>query len=137
MKQVVFIAIIGILISACNRDETNIPYYPVNITIYLDDPQWINLSATGGYEYITGGSKGIILFRTSPSQIVAYERHCTYNPNEGCKISMDSSFVSATDDACCGSSFSMFDGSIISGPAVLPLRIYHTEIIDNVLYIRN
>ena len=61
---------------------------------------------------IEGGVKGIIVYRESLSNFKAYERNCTYQPTNTCAtVSVDDTNLIAVD-SCCGSMFSILDGSI-------------------------
>jgi nitrite reductase/ring-hydroxylating ferredoxin subunit len=137
MNKMLTVAILTILLISCKRDTDQIPNVLVDITIYTSDPQWINLSSTGGWEYISGGSKGIILFRTSPTEFMAYERHCPYQAEENCSISVDESLISASDSTCCVSSFNLYNGAVNSGPSTFPLKAYQTTFDGEILFIRN
>lgn len=107
-----------------------IPYIPFDdIVINLTLPQYISLKNVGGYYELTGndqGVRGIIIYRKSASVYLAYEKNCSFRPNEACAtVDVDGSTLYMTD-TCCGSSFSFSDGSPISGPAWRPLRQYLT-----------
>lgn len=127
-----------LLFSSCNKDPKNdiIPYVPVNINIYVSDPAFFELSVIGGFTYINGGSKGIVVYRQTQDVFLAFDRHCTYNVNDACSVQADSSLV-FLEDSCCGSSFMLFDGSVSKGPATIPLKQYATSFDGNVLLISN
>jgi nitrite reductase/ring-hydroxylating ferredoxin subunit len=122
----IFILILSF--SACKDDEqSNIPLVGVNITFRIDDPAYSNLQTVGGWEYLTGGSRGIIVFRSGQDQFQAYDRHCPFRPSETCAlVSVDANNITATDN-CCSSSFSLQDGSVTSPPARQPLQAYSTS----------
>lgn len=126
------------LFYACKKDQDNgVPIVAVDIYLYTTSPSFINLSAVGGWVYITGGVRGILVYRKSISEFMAYDRNCTYNPNDACAlISVDASNIIATD-TCCHSQFSMVDGSVIQAPAGLPLKTYNTSYDGSVLHIYN
>ena len=118
------------LILSCNDDNKNgnIPLVEVYFEINLNDPDYIKLKNIGGWEYINGGSRGIILYRVSNEQIKAYDRHCTFQPSSTCAlVSVDASNISASD-ICCGSSFLLNNGSVTRPPATFPLIEYNTSI---------
>src|SRR5688500_12760092 len=56
-----------------------IPYqgFPA-FTINLNLPQYQGVSTDGGWTYIDGGVRGIILYRQNTSTYIAYERNCSY-----------------------------------------------------------
>jgi Rieske Fe-S protein len=112
---------------------------PVNYTILAGSGQFFPISIIGGYTYISGyGVKGILVYRLSQSQFMAYERSCT---KDGCDNAKALVWVQTGNTACkdsiCGSNFSIMDGSIQNGPATIPLYQYHTTWDGNQLHIYN
>jgi len=70
----------------------------------------------------------VILYRSNASSFLAFERNCTYHPNEACAtVNVHSSHLYMTDP-CCGSSFSFTDGTPTGGVAWRPLRQYRTVV---------
>ena len=125
------------LAASCNKDNNNVvPEVPVNIRIHTTDPLFINLSVPGGFEYVTGGSNGILVYRRSNEEFMAFDRHCTYNIDNFCQVDVDSSFISARD-TCCGSRFLIIDGSVQEGPASRGLKQYQTSFDGTVLQMFN
>ncbi|MDX1627792.1 MAG: Rieske (2Fe-2S) protein [Fulvivirga sp.] len=113
--------------SSCNDQFVDGQIPPAafsDIFINLDLPQYADLSIDGGYVLLNEGVRGIILYRVNASQYNAFERNCSYEPNAACAtVEVHSSGLFLTDP-CCGSSFSVQDGSPTGGPARLPLRRY-------------
>jgi len=141
MKKYFFLLPLSVLLFfySCTKDKNNsgIPYVPVNIDIYPANPQYINLSVIGGWVYVTGGSRGIIIYRFSQDEFFAYDRHCTYQPQNSCgKVKMDTDNITLLD-TCCGSKFIVTDGSVIQGPAGLPLQQYQAYYDGTTLHITN
>lgn len=123
----------------CAKDDggSGVPFAAVNISIILSQPEFINLSVVGGWEYITGGSRGLLVYRLTNDQFIAYDRHCTYNPADNCaRVEVDPSTLLVFDD-CCGSEFAITDGSVLNGPASIPLKQYGTTFDGNILRIFN
>ena len=133
-----FVFIAGGLFFSCNKkDNGAIPNVPVDIYIYTGDPLFFSLQVAGGWEYVTGGSRGILIYHASNSDFMAYDRHCPYLPENTCgQIAVNSTNISAVD-SCCGSQFSMVDGSIQKGPAAMPLKQYQATFDGTVLHIFN
>ena len=113
---------------SCNDEENNnVPLTQVNINIVLDDPDYLKLKIIGGWEYVSGGSRGIIIYRLSENDFRAYDRHCTFQPSSTCAlVSVDANNITASDD-CCGSSFLLQDGSVSKPPATTSLKSYNTS----------
>ena len=120
-----------------NNSNTNVPIQNVNITLYPSDPQYAtNIGVIGGWVYITGGNKGIIVYRKSSNEFMAYERTCTYDPNTNSRLKVLTDNVTIVDSLC-GSKFLMLDGSIIQGPAAAALKAYSCDFNGSVLHIYN
>ncbi len=136
------IACISLIFTSCrrNNDLNNlIPFVQVNQTVFLSDPANFNVQFTGGWVYLLGGSRGIILHRLDQDRFVAFDRHCTYDINNPCGIvDVEQSFLTL-NDPCCGSKFLITDGSIFNGPAEFPLQQYRTQFnqTDNTVAIFN
>ena len=95
------------------------------------------LLAVGGWVYITGGSRGIIVYRFSPDEFLAFDRHCTFQVEDGCRTDVDNTNITAVDSDCCGSKFLIVDGAPIDGPANIGLQHYNTQFDGNTLLITN
>lgn len=120
----------------CKKDASEIPDVYVDYYLYTTDPAFSPLNATSGYTYIPGGSKGIVIFRKSQTEFMAYDRHCTYKVPDGNMVTVDASGLLA-EDATCGSKFLMTDGSPNQGPALNVLKQYQTAFDGTVLHIFN
>jgi nitrite reductase/ring-hydroxylating ferredoxin subunit len=123
--------------AGCKKDDTNdIAQYPVDFVLYLNEPSNFSLNAVGGSMYLTGGTKGIIIYRRSQTEFNAIERNCTFDPQKECSQIKIESGITAKD-SCCGSKFSIYDGSIINGPAAQPLYFYRSTYdgINNTLHV--
>ena len=130
-----FLLLTGIF--SCKKDNQNVPNTAVDFYIYTNNPSFINLNAVGGWTYITGGVRGILVYRKSNSEFMAYDRNCTYQSSTPCAtVSVDASNI-IVSDTCCNSKFSIFDGNVTQGPAGLPLKAYNTTFDGNVLHIYN
>lgn len=136
LLSVIFATIV--LFSSCNSDEnTNIPLVEVNFQYNINLPQYIALQTVGGSVEVFGGSRGIILYRASPDEIKAFDRHCTFQPSNTCGlVSADQNRFSATDN-CCGSSFLLNTGDVSKPPANLPLKEYSAFFNDPILTVTN
>lgn len=122
----------------CRKSEPGgVPLTPVDISINVNNPAYVDLAAPGGWLYLTGGSLGIIVYRRSPSEFTALDRHCTHRPQDLCRVVVDSSEVIARDTTCCGSGFLITDGSVVQGPAALNLQRYNTAFNGTTLRIYN
>jgi nitrite reductase/ring-hydroxylating ferredoxin subunit len=116
----------------CKKDKKDlIPYIYVNFYVNVNSTQYNGLSTIGGWAYVTGGVRGIILYHKSVDEFMAYDRDCPYQTSNTCALlTVDKSMVTATD-SCCGSQFLLLDGSIVKGPATIMLKQYTTSYDEN------
>ena len=137
MNIIYKISLIFILLTGCNTNTSEIPNIPVDIYIYPSQPLYFELNAIGGWMYINGGVRGIIVYRKSLNEFIALERNCSFDPFEECAtVYVDQSNIFATD-SCCQSQFLILDGQVINPPAILPLKQYNTYYDGNMLHIYN
>jgi len=137
-KYYFFYIVVLILFSflSCKKDSNEVPDVFVDVYLYTTEPAFAPLNATSGYIYVTGGSKGIIVYRKSQTEFMAYERHCTYDVPTGSFVTVDASGLLA-EDAACTSKFLITDGSPNQGPAINSLKQYQTAFDGTVLHIFN
>ena len=130
------LVILFLSLASCKKDANDVPDVYVDIYLYSTDPAFYPLNVTSGYAYVAGGSKGILIYRKSQNEFMAYDRHCTYQVPEGNIVTVDASGLLA-EDAVCASKFLMTDGSPNSGPAVNLLKQYQTSFDGTVLHVFN
>jgi nitrite reductase/ring-hydroxylating ferredoxin subunit len=138
MSRILYILAIAAVLNGCKKQsDNNVPDTLVDIYLYTNNPSFVNVSAVGGWVYITGGVRGILLYRKSNTEFMAYDRNCTYQPTNSCAtVFVDNTNIVAKD-TCCNSQFSIYDGSVFQGPAAQPLKAYNTTFDGNVLHIYN
>lgn len=137
-KSVALLAVVLVCSAAgCRKDKNDvIPLVPVDIRITTTDPLFINLTVPGGFEYVTGGSNGILIYRRSSDEFMAFDRHCTYNVDDYCQVAVDSTWTSISD-TCCDSRYLILDGSVTNGPATRGLQQYQTAFDGTLLRVYN
>ena len=131
-----FALLLLLAFAGCKKDRDEVPNVYVDIYLYSTDPYFLPLNAIGGWVYLSGGSKGIIVFRKSQTEFTAYDRHCTYKTPEANQVAVDASNLFAVD-AVCNSKFFITDGSASQGPAIKPLKYYQVAFDGTVLHIFN
>lgn len=128
-----------LLLVGC-RDEGSQQPLPedvlVDISIVVTNIEYLPLQQDGGFVYLDGGRRGILLYRQNASSYLAFERNCTYRPTDSCASVHVHSSRLYMEDTCCGSQFD-FTGRPTFGPAPLPLRRYSTTLSGNLLRIVN
>lgn len=116
---------------SCEPDLSDdpIPYAPFSpIYINLNLPAYNSVRTVGGYVYVDGGVRGIILYHESQFNYIAYERNCSYHPNDACAtVNIDASLLFMVDP-CCNSQFASATGLPTGGVAWRPLRKYATSL---------
>lgn len=130
-------------LAGCKKDNTQnnannpVPSVTVQLNIYPNDPLYFKVQVVGGWTYIEGGIKGIVLYRKSEQEFVAVERSSTNDPNSNAArvVVMNDNFT--LRDTVSDSRWRIFDGSVTKGPATWPLRLYGTSYDGNILKIRN
>lgn len=138
MNRLLYIIIISIVIISCDPgvEQSNVPIVAVNIEINLSDIDNAPLAQVGGYVYITGGVRGIILRRESQDIYRAFERNCTFQPADECAVVEMHSSGFYMEDTCCNSTFDL-SGFPTGGPAEYPLVEYSVAMSGDFLYIYN
>ena len=125
--RILFIIVLLIVVS-CRKNKNNpIPNIPFDITININLPAYSALSGVGGYAYVAGGSKGIIVYRRSLDEFVSFDRHSPVDLDGNCPEPLypDSQNFLILIDSCFDAKFSLYDGSPIAG-SDYGLRAYQT-----------
>lgn len=128
----------ALLLPACKKDrQQGVPLTAVDVQINVNLPAYNDLTAPGGWAYITGGSMGLLVYRASIDEFVAMDRHCPYQPQNLCHVTVEDNDVLARDTTCCHSSFLVSTGGVVDGPAAIGLTRYHTSFNGTILRIYN
>ncbi|HTO38516.1 MAG TPA: hypothetical protein VL021_08840 [Brumimicrobium sp.] len=127
---------------SCNVNKKHpVPYYAFDIDVNLNNPGYINLIGVGGWAYVNGaGSKGIVVYRQSQENFIAFDRHSPAPEGFDCDtgLEVDEENFLILNDPCSNARFSLYDGSVISGDSKYGLRMYATEYYGgNILRIYN
>ena len=123
-------------LSGCVDTPGVIPYVDVQVDLNLSLPAYNNLNFPNNWLYISGGSRGLIVYRYTLDEFVVLDRHATWDVGAGCQCTVSPDGYTI-EDPCSGSQWYIFDGSIIQGPTTAPLERYTTTWIPPVLSIRN
>jgi hypothetical protein len=124
--------------AGCKKDYyKEIPSVYVDVYLDISSTLYIELSTVGGYVNLTGGYRGITVYRGSIDEFVAFERCCPYDPEvDSARVKVDTSGLTLSD-AACGSTYLILDGSVVDGPATMPLKQYRTYFDGDILHITN
>jgi hypothetical protein len=138
LRRLIFL--IALLISfGCEPQMVDASIPPAtfqDLVINLNLPDYLSIRVDGGFKLLNDiGVRGVILYRVDSKTYHAYERNCSYHPNEaGSTVDVHSSSLFMQDPSC-GSTFSFEQGQPTGGPAWRPLRQYHTDVIGSTLTI--
>ncbi|MEI6021636.1 MAG: hypothetical protein WCR21_10950, partial [Bacteroidota bacterium] len=129
MQRIVFSCFFLFLFLSCNKKSNNglntghpVPSVPVAITVYPNNVSNFKIQAIGGGMYLSGGIRGIILYRKSQEEFVAMERTSSYLPNNDDAIVKVQPNNFTLRDTVSGSEWRIIDGTITKGPTQWPLR---------------
>ena len=137
-----FLAFILLIVASFSCKKSNqadkIPVVPVSVTIYLNLPSNIALNSIGNYVKTQGGYRGIVVYRRSLTEFVAFDLACPFDPqSSGAILDIDSNGISTIDHHC-GSRFDLTSGSVLNGPATSPMKAYSADYDGgNTVYIYN
>jgi len=121
---------------SCRDRMAQVPDVPVDIVVNINQPAFFDLTVPTGWVYLTGGSRGILLYRINPEEFIAFERHSPFEPENNCSVAVDDDGV-IVSDPCSESSWLITDGSIVTGPTAFPLITYDVSFNDPYVYITN
>jgi nitrite reductase/ring-hydroxylating ferredoxin subunit len=128
-----------IAITGCSKEDTKneIPVVAVSFVVDPNSTQYLELNGVGGWVTVTGGYRGIIIYRKSISEFMAYERACPYDwEKTDARVDVEASGLTAVCPSC-KSKFILIDGTPFEGPSHYPLKQYQTQFDGNLLYISN
>lgn len=132
-----YVILAGALIqSRCNDVNQYIPYVPVDFSINVNLPNYIDLTVPSGHILVNGGSQGIIIYRYTLDDFIALDRHATADIPAGCQVQVAEDGLMLVDP-CGNSEWLIIDGSVVSGDATLPLHRYATQWTPPILRVYN
>ncbi|HSH65183.1 MAG TPA: hypothetical protein VLB84_05150, partial [Bacteroidia bacterium] len=99
MKYCLFFLLLLTVSWGCKKETPyTIPETSVDIYIYTSNPSYISISVVGGWTYVAGGIRGVLIYRKSNTEFMAYERNCPYQSSDPCAtVVVDKSNIIATD----------------------------------------
>lgn len=134
MKSLFYLCLATLLLSAkCNnQDQHPVPFVPVDVTIDIQLPSYSNLQGVGGWTYLNGGSRGIVVYRKGIDDFIAFDRHSPADIDGTCPNPLypDTQNFLQLKDSCNNAVFSLYDGSPVSN-SIFGLRQYATQFNGN------
>ena len=141
MKHITALLLLIFLTFSCNTedDEENnlLPEVPVDETIFLNNPEFINLQVVGGWAYSQGGISGIIIYHYSANSYVAFERSAPHLSPQVCsKMTVKNGIIMFC--SCDDSEFNILNGAPLTDGVKYQARRYRVAIVgSNTLRITN
>jgi nitrite reductase/ring-hydroxylating ferredoxin subunit len=138
-RKTLLILLLGFVIITswgCRDRIAQVPDVPVDIVVNINQPAFFDLTVPTGWVYLTGGSRGIILYRLNTEEFIAFERHSPFEPENNCSVIVENDGV-IISDPCSDSSWLITDGSIVTGPTSFPLVTYDVRFTNPYVYITN
>lgn len=146
----VFITVITLsLFISCDKESNDrLPLPPVDLSINPNSTIYQEINVAGGWVYLDQNdgalppSRGIIVYRLSEDQFLAFERTPPFKPDSCCNAAKTICTALIVDypyilDTCTSSKYLILDGSPVSGPSSISLGMYVTEYYPPMLYIHN
>jgi len=124
-KLFIFLLFTSVISCNDNSNELNkfLPDVQVNKTIFLNNPEFINLQIPFSPVVTnTGGISGIIIVNTGRDLYVAFERSAPHLTPQPCSIMKVNNLVMECD--CDDSKFSLLDGAPMTDGINLPAKQY-------------
>ena len=113
VKKFLVVLLLPILF-ACNDDSNEfrdlLPDIPVNKTIFLNNPEFIDLQIVGGWAYTSGGISGIIIYHSGINTYLAYERSAPHLSPQACSQMVVKNSLTM-ECACDDSVFNILNGA--------------------------
>jgi len=128
------IILLPLFFFSCETDNP-VPEVPVNFIIELSSPLYNSLNSVGSSIIVPNEGykqRGIIITRTDFDKFVAYDATCTFDPEDSWgRVEIDKNGIIAFDKNCQSKFNLMMDGSVLQGPASIPLKIYIADFNPN------
>ena len=141
MKYFTVLFLLIFVLFSCNSDgdeENNIlPDVPVNETIFLNNPEFINLQVVGGWAYSQGGINGIIIYHYSQNNYTAFERSAPHLSPQACsRMTVENGIIMFCE--CDDSEFNILNGAPLTEGIKYQARQYRVDVVgSNTLQISN
>lgn len=147
---IILFAALTLFAAGCDKDNNGLPLAPIDITLNPNSTFYQELNIVGGWLYLDENdgvvepSRGIIVYRLSTDEFLAFERTPPYKPDSCCNASktlctrlLVDNYFPFIMDTCSMSKYLILDGSPVEGPSNSPLGRYYTEYNGQLLYIHN
>jgi nitrite reductase/ring-hydroxylating ferredoxin subunit len=125
-----------LLLYSCEDQYPDYAY--VNFYIETESAEYFNLNYGGrGWEYFEGGARGVIVFRRSWDNFIAFERTCVAKDCHG-RLEVDETNDVLICCPKCDSKYIYYDGSPLEGSKARSLLYTYCTFFDgNYLWVNN
>jgi nitrite reductase/ring-hydroxylating ferredoxin subunit len=139
VSKVVIFAFLWMFLSCSdNSDEYEqiLPNVPVEETVFLNNPEYIDLQIVGGWAYSQGGISGIVIYHSGINSFVAFDRAAPHIQPKSCSqmYVKDGLFMVCP---CDDSKFSILDGAPLTDGIRYAAKQYRVVVLGNTLRITN
>ena len=131
-KAVLFLVFLFFLSCSDDSNDPNqiLPNVPVNETIFLNNPEFINLQVVGGWAYAQGGISGLILYHSGINNYLAFERSAPHLSPQACsQMKVVNGLVMVCP--CDQSEFNILNGAPLTEGVNYPARQYRVQVTGN------
>ncbi len=132
-----FVLLLASINVACERDgQCSVSIGSTNFTIEPNSAYYYGLNNVGGYMYLTGGHRGVVVVRTAYDRFVAYERTCPDDNTSAVVVSGDWGSAILECPECHSCFIVEAEGMPLEGSATsCPLYQYSTMYSGGILYV--
>lgn len=126
-----------LLLAACGKETVcNVTIGMTNFQIDPNSAYYSGLNNVGGYMYLVGGNRGVIVVRTARDQFVAFERTCPEDGESAVEVSEDWGCALLECPTCHSCFITETGGMPMEGSVTAcPLYQYGTTYSDGILYV--
>lgn len=116
----------------CKKESTptnsGVPNVLVSANINVSNGLYAALQNVGGWEYVSGGYDGILVFCNGPGTYLAFDMGCPYDCETNTKavIQVQTGAITAKCPVC-GTTYSIYSGAVTKGPGSIALKQYSTN----------
>lgn len=137
MKRTLCLLAVALLFTACvNNNECKVSIGDATFQCDPNSAAYSGLNHVGGYEYFTGGHRGVVVVRLSLTEFMAFERTCPCDNDSRVVVSSDYG-AQVLECPTCHTLFSTNNyGNPMDGAATrCPLYQYSTRYTGGILYV--
>ena len=127
--SLIILIFLGFVACSDDSDAYIIPNVYVREEVVLSNQEALPLRFDGGVIYISGGVRGLMIYKQNATTYRAYDRACPNNPSASCELLKADISRVFMQDSCCGSQFS-WEGTYMGGPAKGNPREYATAVVS-------